>query len=130
MLYNNKNNKYNNHKVKIDGEVFDSKREARRYSELKLLQLAGKITNLERQVKYVLIPAQYDIQERYGKRGQRLKDGKVLLEKECAYIADFKYIDVESGELVIEDTKGMRTKDYIIKRKLMLSIYDIRIKEI
>jgi hypothetical protein len=130
VLYNNKNNKYNNHKVKIDGEVFDSKKEARRYSELKLLQLAGKIRDLETQVKYVLIPAQYATKERYGKRGQRLKDGKVLLEKECAYIADFKYIDVESGELVIEDAKGMRTKYYIIKRKLMLSVYDIQIKEI
>lgn len=129
MLYNI-NNKYNNHKVKIDGEVFDSKREARRYSELKLLQVAGKISNLERQIKFVLIPAQYDTQERYGKRGQRLKDKQVLLEKECAYIADFKYFDVESGELVIEDTKGMKTKDYIIKRKLMLSVYGIRIKEI
>lgn len=130
MFYYNKLNKYNNKKVTIDGETFDSKKEARRYSELKLLLMAGKIRDLERQVKYVLIPAQYDIQERYGKRGQRLKDGRVLLEKECAYIADFKYIDAESGELIIEDAKGMRTKDYIIKRKLMLSVYAIRIKEI
>ena len=56
-------------------------------------------------------------------------DGKVV-ERECSYIADFKYQDARSGELVIEDTKGVRTKDYIIKRKLMLSVYGIKIKEI
>ena len=57
------------------------------------------------------------------------RDGKVV-ERECAYVADFVYHDAHTGELVVEDTKGVRTKDYVIKRKLMLSIYNIRIKEI
>ena len=95
-----------------------------------MLERAGKIKNLEKQVKYVLIPAQYETFERYGKKGQRLKDGQKLVEKECAYIADFKYQDAHTGELVVEDTKGVRTKDYIIKRKLMLSVYGIKISEI
>lgn len=56
-------------------------------------------------------------------------DGKVV-ERECSYIADFKYQDARTGEIVVEDTKGFKTKDYIIKRKLMLSVYQIKIKEI
>ena len=104
----------------VNGIPFDSKKEARRYGELLLLEKAGVITDLEMQVKYILIPAQYEEYERYGKTGNRLKDGKRLLEKECAYIADFVYS--ENGKMVVEDTKGMRTKDYVIKRKLMLYI--------
>lgn len=130
MYYYNKANKYNNTKVTLDGETFDSKKEARRYCELKLLERAGEIRNLERQVKYILIPAQYEYYERYGKKGQPLKQGQRLLEKECSYVADFKYQDARTGELIVEDTKGVRTKDYIIKRKLMLKEFGIRIKEI
>ena len=98
-----------------------------------MLERAGEIKNLEKQVKFVLIPAQYESYERYGKKGQRLKDGSKLLEKECAYIADFRYIDSHTGELVVEDIKSEATKkkeSYIIKRKLMLHVYDIRIKEV
>jgi hypothetical protein len=80
------------------------------------------------QVKYVLIPAQYETYERYGKKGQRLKDGQRVLEKECSYIADFVY--EENGIEVVEDTKGIKTKDYIIKRKLMLYVHGIRVKEV
>jgi len=124
------NNKYNNKKIVVDGEIFDSKKEYKRYCELSLLEKAGAITELQRQVKYVLIPAQYEEYERYGKKGQRLKDGTKCIEKECAYVADFVYRDTESGELVVEDTKGFRTKDYIIKRKLMLHVHGIRLVEI
>lgn len=133
MYYYNKNNKYSNKKVIIDGETFDSKREANRYFELKLLLKAGEIRDLKMQVKYLLIPAQYETYERYGKKGQRLKDGQRLLEKECAYIADFVYHDAHTGELVVEDVKSEATKkkeSYIIKRKLMLWVLGIRIKEI
>lgn len=121
--------KYHNKKVIIDGEVFDSKKEARRYCELIMLQKAGEIRLLQRQVKYVLIPPQHQTFERYGKKGQRLKDGQSSLEKECAYIADFQY-HTKDGKLVVEDTKGVRTKDYIIKRKLMLWVHGIRISEV
>jgi hypothetical protein len=112
----------------VNGISFDSRKEARRYSELLLLQRAGAIRELELQKKFVLIPAQYETYERYGKKGQRLQDGQRLVEKECAYLADFVY--QEDGKTIVEDTKGMKTKDYIIKRKLMLYVHGIKIKEV
>lgn len=120
-------NKYNAKSVEYDGLQFDSQKEALRYKELEFLQTDGIITDLRRQVKYILIPAQRE-PATVGARGG-VKQGK-LLEKECSYIADFVYRVVETGEIVVEDTKGFRTKDYVIKRKLMLFVYGIRIKEI
>ena len=117
--------KYHNKKILIDGQLFDSKKEGYRYRELRFLEKTGQITNLQRQVKYTLIPAQRE-PDTIGKRGGVIK-GK-LIEREVSYIADFVYR--ENGELVVEDTKGIRTKDYIIKRKLMLYVHRIRIKEI
>ena len=122
-------NKYKAIKTTVNGIEFDSRKEARRYQDLMLLQRAGAIKKLERQVKFVLIPTQHEITVRYGKKGQRLKDKQKLLEKECSYVADFVYIDVESGKEVVEDTKGVRTDAYKIKRKLMLFKYGIQIKE-
>ena len=122
--------KYNNFKTCIDGEEFDSKKEAKRWCDLLVLQKAGVITNLQRQVKYALIPPQYETYERYGNKGQRLKDGQRLVERECSYIADFVYQDKVTGGLVVEDTKGIKTKDYIIKRKLMLWVHGIKINEV
>ena len=90
-----------------------------------MLEKAGEIRNLERQVKYTLIPAQYE--ETVDAKG---KTKRRCVERECCYVADFKYQDARTGGLVVEDTKGVRTKDYIIKRKLMLSVYGIKIKEI
>ena len=128
MIYKSK---YYNIKTRaLDGTVFDSLKEARRWDELTLLQRAGKIFDLQRQVKYELIPAQYQTYERYGKKGQRLKDGVRLLEKKVCYVADFVYTNAETGENVVEDSKGVRTKDYILKRKLMLAVHGIRIKEV
>ena len=121
-------NKYQAIKTCVNGIEFDSRKEARRYQELLLLERAKIICNLKRQVRYVLIPPQYETYERIGKRGQKLKDGKRLLEKECAYVADFVY--EENGKEIVEDTKGIKTKDYIIKRKLMLYTHGIRIKEV
>lgn len=117
--------KYHNKKIIKDGEVFDSIKEYKRWCELSLLERAGEITTLRRQVKYVLIPAQYE-PDTVGKRGG-IKKGK-LIERECSYIADFVYDERDSQ--VVEDTKGVKTKDYIIKRKLMLYIHGIRIKEV
>lgn len=122
--------KYHSRKTVIDGITFMSKKEAKRYQELLLLEKAGEIMALQRQVKYVLIPAQYETIERYSKTGKRLKDGKRCIEKECAYYADFTYFDVNLDTFVVEDTKGMKTKDYIMKRKLMLYVNGIRIREI
>ena len=109
--------KFGAKKICFDGMKFDSKAECQRYLELKLLEKAGEIRNLKRQVMHELIPAQYDA------------SGK-LLERPVTYTSDFEYVDMRTGESVMEDVKGMRTKDYIIKRKLMLWIYKIRIREV
>lgn len=121
--------KYNNKKVMVGGIKFDSKKEGVRYKELKMLERAGIIQDLQRQVKYVLIPAQYEPSgEIYtkGKEKGKPKKGK-LIERECAYYADFVY--TENGKTVVEDTKGVKTPEYIIKRKLMLYVHNIKIKE-
>lgn len=123
--------KYYNIKTRAsDGIVFDSVKEARRWEQLLLLQKAGKITELRRQVAYELIPAQYHTYPRFSKKGERLKDGRKLLERKVEYVADFVYTDAETGENIVEDAKGIRTKDYILKRKLMLAVHSIRIKEV
>lgn len=106
--------KYGSQKITVDGIEFDSRKEAHRYSELRLMERGGLIQNLQRQVKFELIPSQ-----RY--------DGKVV-ERPCNYVADFVY--QENGQTIVEDTKGFRTKDYIIKRKLMLYLCGIRIREV
>lgn len=104
---------------------YDSRKEHRRACELRLLQRAGQISNLREQVRFQLIPPQY------GTCGKDLKgrDTRVLLERACNYIADFVYTDNATGQTIVEDTKGMRTKEYIIKRKLMLYVHGIRISE-
>ena len=122
--------KYKNKKMSVNGLNFDSIKEGKRYIKLLEKQQNGEISSLQTQVKYVLIHSQYEFYERYGKRGQRLKDGRRLVERECCYIADFVYIDNRTGKTVVEDTKGFKTKDYAIKRKLMLFIHGIKIKEV
>jgi hypothetical protein len=103
--------KYGNRKTQtIDGMVFDSRKEASRWGELKLMERAGLIKDIQTQVKFELIPKQ---------------DG----EKACYYIADFVYTDCETGNKVVEDTKGYKTEVYRIKRKLMLKVHNIKIKE-
>jgi hypothetical protein len=118
--------KYHSQKVEIDGILFDSKREANRYRVLKEKAEMGQITSLERQVKFILIPVQKE-PDRLGPRGGMIK-GKVL-ERECSYVADFTYYDQE-GNYIVEDSKGFRTPEYIIKRKMMLYLKGIRITEI
>ena len=123
-------NKYGSKKIVVDGITFDSKKEAHRYQELLLLEKAGEIKYLKRQVKYILIPEQREFTNEIYTKGRKkgcFKKGR-LIERECAYIADFEY--VENGKFVVEDTKGFKTKDYIIKRKLMLHVHGIRIKEV
>lgn len=118
--------KYHSRKTTVDGITFDSSKEARRWFELEALQAAGEISDLRRQVKFVLIPTQREPDD-VGPRGGVIR-GRVL-ERECAYIADFVYTD-RSGATVVEDTKGIRTTEYVIKRKLMLYIHGIRVTEV
>ena len=106
--------KYGSKKITVGGMTFDSKKEAARYQELYFLQRAGKISDLQTQVKFELLPS------------QRI-DGKVV-ERPVTYIADFVY--KQDGKTVVEDTKGFKTKDYILKRKMMLYFHGIKIKEV
>lgn len=110
--------KYNSRKTVVDGIKFDSKKEAARYKQLKVFENSGVIQNLRLQVKYTLIPSQYEVID--GK--------KKFVERECAYYADFVYD--KNGKTIVEDTKGMKTPEYIIKRKLMLFLKNIKIKEV
>ena len=101
-------NKYSARKVKApDGQVFDSVKEFHRWGCLRLLERAGKISGLKRQVKYELIPKQ---------EGERA----------CTYIADFTYY--EDGKLIVEDCKGCQTEVFKLKKKLMLWVHGIRIR--
>ena len=118
--------KYKAKKTVVDNICFDSKKEANRYLYLRDAQKRGDISNLQMQVKYVLIPAQYE-EAREGKRAGKIK-GR-LLERECSYRADFQYID-KDGNLVVEDVKGVKLPAYKIKKKLMLYVHGIRITEV
>lgn len=119
----------------MNGEVFDSQQEYRRFCELCLLAKAGKITDLQRQVKYELIPAQYeeyDTGEKYtrGERKGQPKIKRVCVEKSVCYYADFVYY--ENGKKVVEDVKSSATEkkeSYIIKRKLLLWVHGIKLRE-
>ena len=124
------NNKFGAKKTMFMGILFDSKAEARRYSELLILQRAGKISNLQLQVPFDLLPAQRAESTQIFKRGARAglpKPGAVL-ESGVKYFADFVY--ERNGKTVVEDVKGKRTKDYVLKRKLMLYVHGIRITEV
>lgn len=109
----NYRSKYRSKKTTYYGIEFDSKKEANRYAELLMLERAGVISDLKRQVRYELIPTQYD--------------GAQCVERACNYVADFVY--TQEGKTIVEDCKGVRTDVYIIKRKLMYEKYGIRIKE-
>jgi len=124
--------KYKNRKIKTtDGLVFASRKEYRRWCELLAMQNAGIIKDLKRQVKYVLIPTQRE-PDTIGKRGG-IHQGKVI-EKECAYYADYSYQLADTGETVVEDVKGYKGGGaysvFKIKKKLMLYVHHIKIKEI
>ena len=109
--------KYHNQKTVVDGITFDSKKEAIRWQELKLMEKAGEIFELKRQVPFILLPSQSD------------ENGKVI-ERAVKYIADFTYRKRPSGKIVVEDSKGVRTEVYKIKKKIMLYRMGIRITEV
>lgn len=130
--YHVSRNKYNANKT----NGFDSGKEARRYQELRLMERAGEIDNLRTQVKFVLIPAQREESTEVfirGKNKGKNKPGRVI-EKEVSYFADFAYHDINTDREIVEDVKGYRNgeayKLYVIKRKLMLWRYGIRIREV
>lgn len=106
--------KYHATKTVVDGITFDSKREAKRYSELKLMERAGVIKDLQRQVRYELIPA-------FDAGGKHYRP--------TSYVADFVYVDTKSGEEVVEDCKGFRTEVYKLKAKMFAHKYGVSIRE-
>lgn len=126
--------KYKNKSTCVNGLTFQSCKEANRYLKLSEKQRNGEISSLHTQVKYVLIPSQYETYERFGRKGQKLKDGRRMVERECAYIADFVYVDNATGETVVEDVKGYRRDGayniFTIKRKLMLYLKGIKVNEV
>lgn len=101
-------NKYGAVKTIFGDEVFDSRREAARWIELRHLQTAGEISGLERQVRFPL---------------------KVVGKLICTYVADFVYRD-KAGVLVVEDSKGCRTREYITKAKLFAALHGFPIREV
>ena len=103
--------KYHNRKVSVDNITLDSAKEARRYTELKLLERAGKIKRLELQPEFILQPA-------FTKGGKRYR--------KIAYKADFSYFDIEKGVYTVEDAKGFKTDVYKLKKKL----FEYRYKEL
>lgn len=113
-MYRNSAGKYKAKKITVDGIVFDSQKEASRYRELRLLEQAGAIEDLQMQVAFELIPKQTE-------------KGKCV-ERSCKYIADFVYR--EKGQMIVEDVKGFKTPEYTIKRKLMRFIHGIGIREV
>ena len=117
LMQQQKGSKYRSRKVTVDGITFDSEKEAGRWQELKLLERTGEIRDLQRQVPFVVIPAQRD------------ENGK-LIEKEVRYGADFTYIEKGKLTRTVEDVKGMKTREYILKRKMLLWRLGIRIKEV
>ena len=127
--------KYGNNKIKNAFGTYDSELEWGRYLFLSNRQKEGEISDLRRQVEYLLIPAQYGTEIRHLKTKD--KEVRVLLERPCSYIADFVY--ERNGKTIVEDCKGedkkykgkrfsTQTADFKIKKKLMLYIHNIQIK--
>lgn len=131
MRYYSSYNKYKNTKIEQDGEKFDSKKEYHMWLKLKRLEEMGEISNLQRQVPFVLIPTQYETYTETTKTG-KVKEKKRVAEKECKYIADFVYTDNNTEQVIVLDTKSEATKTpaYKIKKKLMLYIHHIKITEV
>lgn len=106
--------KYHAKKTVVDGITFDSRMEADRYLDLKGMEEDGSIEDLRRQVRYELVPA-FDVDDRHY--------------RPVFYVADFVYVDKETGKTVVEDVKGMRTDVYKLKSKLFARRYGMSIKE-
>lgn len=133
-MRNTGSSKYLSKKIEIDGILFDSKKESNRYIVLKGYQRQGIIMGLQMQVHYVLIPAQYEERIEYTPKKKKKKLVKKLVEREVSYVADFVYKRVSDGEIVVEDVKGYKRGTaysvFVIKRKLMLYRYGIKIVEV
>ena len=119
--------KYGNHKIKNAYGTFDSSLEWSRFLFLSNREKEGEITNLRRQVEYLLIPAQYGTEIKHLKTKD--KEVRVLLERSCSYVADFVY--ERNGKTIVEDCKGSKgiiTETAKIKKKLLLWVHGIELR--
>lgn len=120
-------NKYHAKKVSICGIEFDSKKEGMRWLLLKDMERTGEISDLRRQVPFELLPAIYRDFTVHLKTKDKVE--RKLVQRAVHYVADFVYLDKE-GKQIVEDTKGLRLPDYILKKKMMLALLGIEISEI
>ena len=119
--------KYGNHKIKNAYGTYDSQLEYARFIFLSNREKEGEITNLRRQVEYLLIPAQYGTEIKHLKTKD--KEVRVLLERSCSYVADFVY--ERNGKTIVEDCKGSKgiiTEAAKIKKKLLLWVHGIELR--
>ena len=121
-------NKYHNTKTEVDGIVFDSKKEAKYYLYLKQLEKEGKITDLQRQVQYELVPAVWRDEIVHLKTKD--KTVRRLVQRAINYVADFVYTDTATGATQVIDAKGFRLETYKLKKKMMRAFHGIDIKEV
>ena len=119
--------KYGNKKAKANGRVFDSRQERSRYYTLQVLEKAGEISDLRLQVPFEIIPAIYETVEVQLKTKTKLV--QKLVQRATHYVADFVYKDKDGNE-VVEDSKGFRTPEYLLKKKMMRAFLGITIKEV
>lgn len=123
-------NKYFAKRLSTKDGVFDSQKEYHYWCVLKRMEESGEISNLDRQVKFVLIPTQYEFEYIENSKGKR-KEKKKVIERECSYVADFVFTDNTSGKQKVIDVKSEITeknKEFVIKRKLMLWVHNIKIE--
>ena len=124
MIYGKR--KYGNKKIENALGIFDSSLEYKRFLVLKDAEREGTIYGLRRQVEFELIPNQY--RKRLKQLKTKVKEEEYLAERKASYFADFVY--QKGDQTVVEDTKGLRLADYILKRKMMLYFHNIEIREV
>lgn len=120
--------KYGNIKTEVDGIVFDSRKEARYYLYLRQRLRDGEIAGLRRQVPYELVPAVY--RDETVRLKTKDKTVRRMVQRPVRYIADFVYVDAKTGTPQVIDCKGVRTKEYLIKKKMMLAFHGIEVIEV
>jgi hypothetical protein len=120
--------KYHNKKEEIDGIVFDSKKESAVYLDLKGMKERGEIKDFQRQVRYELVPAQYEDRQSIDRKGRPITK-QVCVERAVEYVADFR-IEHLDGSVAVIDVKGMPDQKWPIKRKLMRYRYGIAVQEV
>ena len=124
--------KYGAQKVEVNGILFDSRKEARVYENLLLLEKDGAIRDLKLQVPYELIPTIYGTKTKitHLKTKDKVENVQFVRQRAVKYVADFVYYDIAEGRERVVDVKGFRTKEYELKKKMMLAFLGIEVEEV